>query len=166
MKGSFKDSCWLPHCLGDEMLLSLLPRKHRWEGFLATSTLVNRGLFPELHALLFQMEKFSLHNHYQQISHKVFRHLSLTLTPYDEARSRLPKGKYHVVFSSHSQEQFQREPVFNFLLWFPFGHAEEPLKDVSLGVLDAKEKDLPAQPWRDSDTSHGLNPSRISAPSS
>ena len=87
MKGSFKDSCWLPHCLGDEMLLSLLPRKHRWEGFLATSTLVNRGLFPELHALLFQMEKFSLHNHYQQISHKVFRHLSLTLTPYDEARS-------------------------------------------------------------------------------
>lgn len=35
---------------------------------------------------------------------KVFTYLSLTLIPNDEARSYLPKGKYHVIFCSHSQK--------------------------------------------------------------
>lgn len=33
LKGSFRDSCWFPHCLRDEMLLPLPPGNHRWEGF-------------------------------------------------------------------------------------------------------------------------------------
>lgn len=70
MKGSFEDPCWLPHSLGDERLLSLLPGNHRWEEFLALSVPVNRGLsFPEVHAhLAFPSEKLSLRHHYQQVS--------------------------------------------------------------------------------------------------
>lgn len=35
---------------------------------------------------------------------KVFTNFSLTLIPNDEARSCLPKGKYHVIFCSHGQK--------------------------------------------------------------
>ena len=105
MKGSFKDSRWLPHRLGDEVLLLLLPGNHRWAGLWVFCVPVNRGPgFPELHALLLPMEKSSLHNPYQQISHKVFGSLSLTLIPKDEARSYLPNGKYPVIFCSHDQK--------------------------------------------------------------
>lgn len=69
MKGSFKDPCWLPHGLDDQRLLSLLPGNHRWEEFLASSVPVNkRAQLPWVARLAFPSEKFSLHNHYQQIS--------------------------------------------------------------------------------------------------
>lgn len=105
VKGSFKDSCSLLHRLGDEMLLLLLPGNHTggqgFGHFVSQSTEDPASLSKE-HALLLQMEKHSLHNHYQQIPHKVFSYLPLTFLPKDDGY--LPKGKYHVIFCSHSQK--------------------------------------------------------------